>query len=315
MNVKLHYMIDLRRLQVLRVVHQHGTITAAAAALHLTPPAISHQLKELARELNTPLVEPQGRRIKLTPAALLLIEHSDDLLARWEETRSALQSFRAGESGTLRVCGFPTAVALLAPAAALLHAAHPRLQVQIRECESDAGFGMLLADDADLLLHTPTEGGPPADDPRFDQEAMMAEPLDLLVPAGHPLTERKRLGLADVGHEPWILPIPGTCDHHHRAMVACAAAGFTPKVAHFATEWSAVAALVAHGLGISLVPRMAELPGSYAIVRVPLTADPIPARQIMSCVRRGSREHPLIQHGLRALRDVIESRAKLSVAS
>lgn len=308
-------MIDLRRLQVLRLVHQHGTVTAAAAALHLTPPAVSHQLKELARELNTPLIEPQGRRIRLTPAALLLVEHSDALFTRWEQARAALENFRAGESGTLRICAFPTAVALAAPAAALLRTAHPGLQVQVRECESAAGFDLLLSDDADLLLLTPTDSGPPLDDPRFDQQTLMAEPLDLLVPTGHPLTRRTHVGLLDAAHEPWILPAPGTCDHHHRAMVACAVAGFTPRVAHFATEWSAVAALVAHELGISLIPRLAELPGDHTIVRVPLTADPIPTRQIINCVRRGSRQHPHIQHGLQALRQVIDTRATLPIAS
>lgn len=308
-------MIDLRRLQVLRAVHQHGTVTAAAGALRLTPSAVSHQLRELARELKTPLIEPQGRRIRLTAAAELLVEHADALLARWEETRAALEAHRTGESGMLRMCGFPTAIALLAPAASLLQADHPGLRVQVRECESAVGFDLLLADDADLLLLTPTDGGPAADDPRFDQQSMLSEPLDLLVPAGHPLARRKRVGLTDAGAEPWVLPVPGTCDHHHRAMVACAVAGFTPRVAHYATDWNAVAALVAHGLGISLIPRLAELPGDYALVRVPLTVDPVPTRHIVSCVRRGSREHPLIQHGLHALQQVIDSRSALPAAA
>lgn len=302
-------MIDLRRLQVLRSVHQHGTVTAAAGALHLTPSAVSHQLRELGRELKTTLIEPQGRRIKLTPAALLLVQHSDALLARWEETRAALEAHRSGESGVLRMCGFPTAVALLAPAAARLQREHPGLQAHVRECESDVGFDLLLADDADLLLLTPTDSGPSPDDARFDQQVVFAEPLDLLTPADHPLVTKRRAALADAGSEPWILPVPGTCDHHHRAMLACAVAGFTPRVAHFATEWNAVAALVAHGLGISLIPRLAELPGDYPIVRVPLTVDPVPTRQIMSCVRRGSRDNPLIQRGLQALREVIAERA------
>lgn len=308
-------MIDLRRLQVLRAVHQHGTVTAAAAALHLTPSAVSHQLRELAREVNAPLAEPHGRRVRLTPAALLLVEHADALLARWEEARAALESYRAGESGVLRMCGFPTAVSLLAPAAARLHDNNPGLRVHVRECESAMGFDLLLSDEADLLLLTPTDSGPSPDDARFDQQTMMSEPLDLLVPAGHPLTRTRHPGLADAGAEPWILPVPGTCDHHDRAMVACAVAGFTPRVAHFATEWNAVAALVAHGLGISLIPRLAELPGVYGLVRVPLTADPVPTRTIMSCVRRGSRENPLIQHGLRALREVVDARAALPAAS
>ncbi|MPY82058.1 MAG: LysR family transcriptional regulator [Actinophytocola sp.] len=284
-------MIDLRRLQVLRAVHQHSTVTAAAGALHLTPSAVSHSLRELAKELKTPLIEPHGRGIRLTAAALLLVDHADALLARWEEARTALESLRTGECGALRMCGFSTVVTrLLAPAAGLLRRDHPDLDVQVTECESGAGFDLLLSGDTDLLLLTPTDSGPSPSDPRFDQQALMAEPLDLLVAADHPLTARARLALADAGDEPWILPVPGTCDHHHRVMVACA-----------------VAALVSHGLGVSLVPRIAALPADRAITRLPLTEEPVPSRQIMSCVRRGSREHPLIQHGLRALQDVIDS--------
>jgi DNA-binding transcriptional LysR family regulator len=301
-------MIDLRRLQVLRAVHQHSTVTAAAAALHLTPSAVSHHLRELARELKTTLIEPHGRRIRLTPAAELLVQHADDLLARWEQTRAALAAHGAGESGLLRMCGFPTAIALLAPAAARLQREYPGLQAHVRECESDEGFDLLLADDADLLLLTPNDSGPSPDDARFDQQVLFAEPLDLLTPADHPLAARRRVALADVGSEPWVLPVPGTCDHHHRATQACAVAGFTPRVAHYATEWNAIGALVAHGLGVSLIPRLAQLPGDYPIVRVPLTVDPLPTRQIMSCVRRGSRENPVIQRGLQALQEVITNR-------
>ena len=296
-------------------MHQHGTVTAAAAALHLTPSAVSHQIRELSRELEVPLLEPQGRGVRLTPAALVLVEHADELLARWEEARAALQAYRAGAAGILRLSGFPTAMALLAPAAVLLQERNPGLRVTVRECESEEGFKLLLADETDLLLLTPTDNGPAPDDPRFDQQPMMSEPLDLLVPADHPLTGKKRLALADAGCEPWILPVPGTCDHHDRAMVACAVAGFTPHVAHFATDWSAVAALVAHGLGISLIPRLAELPASFQLRRLPLTVEPLPTRQIMTCVRRGSRNSPQIQQALQALREVVEKRGTLAAAS
>lgn len=307
-------MIDLRRLQVLRAVHQHGTVTAAAAALHLTPSAVSHSLRELARELKTSLIEPHGRGIRLTSAALLLVEHSDALLASWEETRAALDSLRAGDGGVLRLAGFPSSVSgLLAPVGGALRRDHPDLDVTITECESSAGFDLLLSGDADLLLLTPTDAGPSPSDPRFDQQPLMAEPLDLLVPVDHPLTTRTELALADASDEPWILPVPGTCDHHTRAMVACSLAGFTPRVAHHATEWSAIAALISHGLGVSLVPRLAVLPADCAITRLPLTSEPLPTRQIMTCVRRGSREHPVINHGLRALQDVIGSMAAMSL--
>lgn len=299
-------MIDLRRLQVLRAVHRHGTVTAAAAALHLTPSAVSHQLRELGRELKLTLIEPQGRGIRLTPVALVVIEHSDALLARWEEAQVALQAYRNGVGGRLRIAGFPTAMSgLIAPACALLNAEHPELSVQVTEVEAGVGFDQLLSHDADLLLISPSEGGPDPCDPRFDQQPLMSEPLDLLVAVGHPLAQQDGVGLSDAAAETWVLPAPGACDHQQRVMVHCAVAGFTPRVGHHAIEWSAISALVAHGLGISMIPRLAELPRDHAVVRVPLTDGSIPMRQILTCVRRGSRGHPLIQHGLEALEKVV----------
>lgn len=308
-------MIDLRRLQALRAVHQHGTVTAAAASLHLTPSAVSHHLRELARELKLTLVEPQGRRIRLTPAARLLVEHGDALLARWEEAEAALESYREGDTGLLRMCGFPTAVAsLLTPAAVALRTSCPGLTVQLTECETVTGFDLLLSTDADIAVVAPTEEAPPPGDARFEQSSLLEEPLDLLVAHDHPLAVRGDVRLEDAAREPWILPRPGSCDHYQRVIVHCAAAGYTPRIAQYAMEWSTISRLVGHGFGVSLMPRLAELPPQHAAVRVPVTGPPVPTRRILTCVRQGSRDHPLVQRGLRALAAVLDSRPELRAA-
>lgn len=306
-------MIDLRRLQVLRAVHQHGTVTAAAAALHLTPSAVSHHLKELSRELRVRLVEPRGRRIRLTAAALLVIEHGDALLARWEEADAALAAYRRGEAGRLRICGFPSAVTtLVAPAMARLRKTHPTLTVSVTECETPDGFDLLMSTDADIAVLAPSEDFPNAADDRFDLKPLVDEPLDLLVPAGHPLAQRASVRLEEAAGEEWVLPAPGTCDHHHRVMVFCGLAGFTPRVAHHVKEWSAVSAMVCNGLGVALYPRLSAIHAEHAAVRVPLAGEPTLYRRILSCVRRGGRDHPLVQHGLTALREVVDSHPALA---
>lgn len=78
-------MIDLRRLHVLRAVSHYGTVTAAARALHFTPSAASQQIRQLARDLDVDLLEPQGRGVRLTPAAESLLAHADAIEARWDE--------------------------------------------------------------------------------------------------------------------------------------------------------------------------------------------------------------------------------------
>ena len=308
--VQNYCMIDLRRLQVLRAVHQHGTVTAAAAALHLTPSAVSHQLRELAKELRITLVEPQGRRLRLTAAAHLVIEHGEALLAHWEEADAALESYRQGEAGLLRLCGFPSAVtSLLAPATALLRERAPGLTVSVTECETPAGFDMLMSTDADIAVLAPSEDFPHPGDARFDQEPLLDEPLDLLVPAGHRLAGRSEAGLDEAAAEDWVLPVPGSCDHFARVMVFCSLAGFTPRVTHRAKEWSAISAMVCHGLGVSLYPRLSHIPPHHSVVRVPVTGQPRLHRRILTCVRPGGRSHPMVRQGLDALREVVAGHA------
>ncbi|MER7544901.1 LysR family transcriptional regulator [Actinomadura sp.] len=309
-------MIDLRRLHMLRLVHQYGTVTSAAEALHLTPSAVSHQLRELARELKVPLLEPQGRKVRLTPAAHLLIEHADGLLARWEEALADLESHRAGAAGPLRMCGFTTAVGgLIAPAAGALLRDDPGLRVEVRECDTDVAMGLLAAGETDIAVIEPTPDAPPPGDPRFDREPLLEEAYDLIVPAGHPLAGRAGVRLEHAAEEVWISVAPEVCAHYQQVLTYCGAAGFTPRFAHHATTWSVIWALVANGLGVSLVPRLAGGPADQPVVRVPLTGDAVPRRRVLTCVRRGSRSNPLIVRGLRALHDAVPDRcARLAAA-
>ena len=89
--------------------------------------------------------------------------------------------------------------------------------------------------------------------------------------------------------------------YHQLLQTACAAAGFTPVVAHDATEWDTGAALVAAGLGIALIPRLAHPPMGYPVTRIPLAGSPTPARHILTGIRRGSAAHPVVALALAAL--------------
>lgn len=296
--------VDLRRLHVLRLVQRHCTVTAAAEALHLTPSAVSHQIRQLSRETGMRLLEPHGRGVRLTSAGQTLVAHADALHAGWEEARADLAAHTDGSAGRLRLCGFPTAIAeLLAPAAEHLEGAWPRLTVQIVEVETAEGFDLVVSGDADIAVVVPTPETPPLGDQKFDQQPLLREPLDLLVPAGHRIARRKTVALIDAAREPWILPAPGI-DFCQLAVVACATAGFTPEIVHRVKTWVSVSALVARGRGIALIPRLAPLPSHHDVVRIPLRDNPAPMRRIVTCVRRGSARQPLIARGLQALRHI-----------
>ena len=296
-------MIDLRRLRVLRAVAHYGTITAAARSLHFTTSAASQQIRQLGRELDITLLEPHGRRIRLTPAAHRLLEHADAIEARWEQAEIDLRIAGDEPAGLLRLCGIPTAVAmLLAPAIGPLRARHPRLAVHIREVEQQAGYDLLFDGSVDLAVLESTPDNPPAGDPRFDQRPLTDDVFDLVVPSAHALADRPRAHLTEVAGEEWILPaVACTCRQH--TLAACGAAGFTPNVAHNALEWNAIAHLVAHGLGVALVPRLAYLPPHLPITRVEL-AGGAPSRKLLTCTRAGARDHPAIAAALAELATV-----------
>jgi DNA-binding transcriptional LysR family regulator len=295
-------MIDLRRLQVLRLVDRHGTVTAAADVLHLTPSAVSHQLRQLARETGVALLEPDGRRVRLTPAGRALVAHADALHAGWERARAELAAYADGSAASLRMCGFPTAVAaLLAPAAARLRAADPGLTVQVAEVETADGLDRLLAGDTDIAVVVLDAATLSLDDAKFGRRAVLAEPFDLITPADHPLAAREEAALGDAAGEPWVLAAAGSCDLRELVVTACAAAGFTPRIAHHARDHVAVCALVACGLGIALIPRTAAVPARHAVARIPLRD--APARHVLACVRLGSDRRPAIARGLAALEE------------
>ncbi len=300
-------MID-SRLNVLRVVAARGTVTAAAEALNFSPSAVSHQLRSLANDLGVPLLEQDGRGIRLTESARILLKHADDLYALWEEIRSELAETDPDQIRSLRLCGFSTAASALLPhVAAKVRATHPRCAVRIIEADPEECFELLLAQQADLAVVVATASTPPRTDTRFDQKELLDDPLDLLVPADHELAGRTSVLLSEAANEPWIMDRPGRA-HHRLVLTACAAAGFTPSIAHESSEWDTGAALVGAGLGVALIPRLARIPTGDRIVRVPLRGDPTPARHILTGVRRGSRRQPPIATALNALEDIASQR-------
>ncbi|MEU6753932.1 LysR family transcriptional regulator [Spirillospora sp. NPDC046719] len=231
-----------------RIMRERGTVTAAAEALHLTPSTVSQQLRQLARDLGVELLEAQGRRVRLTPAAHTVLRHADLLSAQWERARADLAEHRSGTSGQVRFCSVSSALAaLVAPAAALLRAEHPGLTVHMAEKDSGDAAHLLLSHRADIAVVIPSEQVPGPDDARFTRTTLLDEPQDLLVPAGHPLASGGAARLADAAGEAWI-GCPDRPDQHHLLLSACAAAGYVPRVEHEANEWFAVSSLVARGL-------------------------------------------------------------------
>lgn len=293
------FMID-RRLHVLRMVRQHGTVTAAAAALHLTPSAVSQQVRALARDLGVDLLRPQGRGVRLTPEARVLLAHADTMYAQWEQARADLDAYRLGAGGPLRLCGFPSALAALLPAAADdLRREAPELRLEVVQADPGASLDLLVAGEADVAILEVSAATPATVDERFEQELLFEDPLQLVVPADHPLAARDAVALEEAVDEPWVGG-PGDGSYHQIEVLTCSQVGFTPDFVHRALDWSAYLAVVGAGLGVALLPRVA-VPATDRVRALPLTNRPMPTRRVLTCVRRGSADHPAVAHLRRAL--------------
>jgi molybdate transport repressor ModE-like protein len=293
-------MIDARRLRVLREVAQQGTLAAAADALHLTPSAVSQQLAALEREVGQPVIERNGRGVRLTGAAEVLVGHANVVLAQLEAAAADVAAYSEGVVGTVRIAGFATALAeLVAPAAAALRADHPRLRLAVTESEAPDCFRALARGDADIALAMASRLAPPSDDLRFHRRELQADVLDAVLPAGHPLAADGEVELAALADEPFVGPPDGT-SCHDVTLNGCAAAGFTPAFEHWSLDFYATMCLVAAGLGVALVPRLGQpIVPAGAVVR-PLKP-PAPARHVFAATRAGAERRPTVAAVLGAL--------------
>ncbi|MFD9482535.1 LysR family transcriptional regulator [Streptomyces sp. NPDC059991] len=294
-------MIDPRRLRILRAAADHRTVTAAAAALYLTPSAVSQQLAALEQETGHTLLTRSGKGVRLTAAGEILLEHANAVLAQLERAEAELAAYAGGAAGDVTVAAFATGIAeVLAPAVALLRGTHPTIRVRVRDAEGDESLPMVLDGEADLALAVEYRGAPREDDRRMVRVALYAEPFDAVLPAGHPLAHVPEVRLSALSEDDWIGPYPGNpC--HDVVFLACELAGFEPRLIHSSDDFRAVVALAGAGAGVALVPRSALRGMEQKNTVVRPVAGPAATRRVFAAVRSGAEHHPLISPVLDAL--------------
>lgn len=301
---KLRFVIEVRRLRVLRALADHGTVTAAAEVLHLTPSAVSQQLAALESEVGQELLERRGRRVAITSAGRLLLEHTDTILAEVERAEDAMRLHANGANGEVRVVAFATAITLLvAPALTRLRETSPGLDLVVRDAEGHQGMTHLLDGDADLAIAVEHRGSPRPGDRRLARIPLYAEPFVAVLPPTHPAADQDTIDLAMLTNDDWVMTAPGN-PIRDVVVLACEQAGFQPRIVHQSDDFRAVAALVAAGGGVSLVPRLAVPEPTLAVIR-PLSA-PAPTRRVYAAVRASRADHPLITATLDVLTEVAE---------
>ena len=257
-------MIDVRRLRVLLELAQTGSFSAAGQALRITQSAASQHIAALERELGMPLVERGTRPVALTEAGFALVRHATGIFARLERAEQEVDEIAGRRAGRLRFGTFPTALAtIMPPAFASFRLRNPDVSLTVVDDHLQRLLPRLTAHELDLALiyeHdvlTETAAGDLDRTPLFD------DVYRAVLPADHRLARRRRLALTDLRNEPWIGGA-ATSAWYRITTGACRRAGFTPRGDFASDDHIAVQALVAAGLGVSVIPGLAlahPLPG------------------------------------------------------
>lgn len=295
-------MIEVQRLHILRAVAAHGSFSKAAAALRLTPSAVSQQVAALERSAGLPVVERSTRGVTLTEAGEILVATAETVAAEIRAAEDLLTALASGRAGRLRVATFPTASQrLLPPALARLTRAHPAADVRVLEAEPAASVPMLLAGEADVavvyaypdsLLRPARER-----DPALRWTRLLDDPLYVVLPAAHPRARSRRVDIADLAHESWVQTL---LDSGEVLDQLAAQAGFEPRVSCTSSDYQFIQSMVAAGIGLALVPETALARDIDGLVAVP----PVrvrPFRRISAVTAARRRRSPLVDELLALL--------------
>jgi DNA-binding transcriptional LysR family regulator len=252
-------------MQVLREVAQQGSFSGAAQALGYTQPAISRQVALLEEETGATLLERRSGGVRLTDAGELLVDHTDVILAQLGEAEDQFHALLGLRAGKLRMSTLSSAAATLVPLAVTeFRERLPEVELSVSMSEPQSVLSLLRSREVDLALCN--------DDsylelPDIDGVLLFEEPLLIALPGTHPLASRRRIRMAELADERWMLGTANACPDSGRFVRACHAAGFEPQIAFHNDDYTAVLAFVAAGVGIAPVPNMV-VPQAPADVRI-----------------------------------------------
>jgi DNA-binding transcriptional LysR family regulator len=282
-------MLDLKRLQVLLSVVELGSVTAAADALVYTPSAVSQQLRRLEREVGQPLLRRHARGMSPTDAGAVLAAHARKVIRQLSAAEADLAEIAGLRRGRLALGTFPTAASSFLPLAVLrFRELHPAIRLDIRSERRPQLIEWLENGTVDLSLLWDYEWQR-LDSAQLDLTELFSDPTVLMVSTEHRLARRRRVAMADLADENWIVRV-----NHPVVEVlqrGAVAAGFEPKVSFQANDYQEAQAMVGIGFGIALAPRTAVV-NRRPNVRVISLGTSVAARRVLVAHRRDRVDSP-----------------------
>jgi DNA-binding transcriptional LysR family regulator len=274
-------MVELKHLRVLRAVTSAGSFSAAADQLDYTQPAVSRIVAALERELGAPLVDRTSRPLRLTDAGAALLRHADRIFEHLAGAEAEIEAIAELDAGTLHVGTFSSAgAAFVVDAVAALKRAHPGVEVTVTEDWPRALVSGLRDGELDVavVFDFPQTGDDIGEG--LELEPLLDDPLVLVLPEDHELAAHERVRFADLADEGWLLPAFGPDSPSlHLINRGCSAAGFEPRVICRINDCQMTQAMIATGVGISMLPQLMLDPVRPGVV-VKSLADSVPIRRI-----------------------------------
>lgn len=239
-----------RQLRLFLALADHGSITAAAEACHVTQPTVSMQLRELADAVGLPLYEQIGKRLYLTAAGEALAEAARAMLNEWLAFEQAIDAMQGLERGRLRVALVSTAKYFVPRLLGSFCAEHPNIEIALEVLNRDGVVARLRENRDDLYIMSM-----PPENLDLERHAFLPNPLVVIAPEGHRLAGHG-LELGDLAAERFILRERGSgtrlaCDAHF------ARNAFVPEVRLELGSNEAIKQAVAGGLGLAVISRHA----------------------------------------------------------
>ncbi|HWE33237.1 MAG TPA: LysR family transcriptional regulator [Solirubrobacteraceae bacterium] len=299
-------MLSLGRLRVLVEVVSRGSFSAAAESLSYTQSAVSQAIARLEAETGAMLIVRDRRGVRPTAAGATLVEHAERILAQVGAAEAELAAVLGIRGGRLRVASFPSAGSTLMPlAVAHFRAAHPDVELSLAEGEPEEIAPRLRAGEFDLALLFEFPGVRERPGAGLRAVGLLEDPMQVALPAHHPLAGKPALALADLREEQWVQTSASSpCARH--VVRLCTAAGFEPKVTFESDDYETVQGLVAAGVGVALIPRLASTRVHDGIV-IRALAPRSPVRKVIAATVGGPGVVPAAKAMVRILAEVARS--------
>ncbi|GLU49192.1 LysR family transcriptional regulator [Nocardiopsis ansamitocini] len=298
-------MLDLDRLRALNAVAEYGSVSAAAEILGITTSAVSQQIAKLERETSSRLLERNGRGVRLTDAAQLLVGHAERILSMVAEAEADLEAQRGSVVGTIKIAAFATASRGIMPTmlTGIAHI-HPQLTVELHECDPKTALPQVLRGDFDVAVVQDWKNSPLPFPDGLQKLHLLDDPAEVALPAGHSLAGREWLAVTDLAQEKWVGAPPGDICHAWLSHTL-RHGGVEPKIAHFSSEYPTQLALVATGLGVAVLPRLGRDLLPPGVVTVPVK--PRLVRHVYVVWRTEAGRRPAVQATVAALRAAVDT--------